>query len=333
MSSPTYRVEFEGVDVSALIADRLISMTVRDAADDSSDSFTLTLDNRDDAISFPKVGGSIQVWMGWGFDLVLKGTFFTDEVSEDLTSGEIEIQAKATKMTTDIKAPKTRTWEKLTLGQLAEKIAAAQGLVCKVHASLSGVNLGHINQKAESDLAMLRRLCRKHDGMMKVFHQNLVITPKGSGQTASGSDIPLITISDPARSEGRVTMQEKGVYSCVQAAYFDEDRQSLVNIKVGEDDGPTLVLKGREKDAASAYAKADAKLKEVIRGEASMSLSRPLTPDIVAPGKVKVIGHRKSANGIWYVESVDHTIGGGGYASSAMNLSSEAYEAKEKKVA
>lgn len=332
MVSATFRVEMEGRDVSALVRDRLISMSIKDCADSSSDAFNLTLDNRDDLISFPKIDGALRVWMGFGNDLTPMGTYFIDEVTEGLVSGDLEIQAKAVRMSSTIKAQQTKTWKgAYTLEKIAQEVASQNGLNCRVHPKCRGHAVGHINQRAESDIALLTRLARKAGAVMKVYEQTVVIVPKGAGEMASGEPIPTVLINDYTLSDGRVTLQERGSYSYVQAAYFDESRQAQVNIKVGDGKGPTLVLKGREKTAEAAYAAADAKLRELQRGEATMSLTRPLTPTIVAPGKVDVRGHRKSANGVWFVESVTHTIGGGGHSSSAMSLTTKGYEAKEKK--
>ena len=331
MKTASFRVEFDGRDVSSLVADRLISLSVRDAADASSDSFSLVLDNRDDMIGFPKIDGRISVWIGHGRELVSKGSFFTDEITEGLVSGELEITAKAVRMSSEIKAQNTATWPgPQTLGQLAEKIAQRHGLNCKINPKCSGHSVGHVNQKSESDMALLTRLSKKAGAVMKVYEQTLVIIPKGEAETAAGTAIPTVDIEDYSLSDGRVTVQERGSYAFVQAAYFDEARQSLVNVKVGQGEGATLVLKGREKDAQAAYAAAEAKLKELGRGVATMSLTRPLTPGIVAPGRVRVKGHRKTANGVWFVESVTHTIGGGGTSSSTMNLTTESYDAKKK---
>ena len=330
MKKAAFKVEFEGRDVSSLIADRLISLVVQDSADDKSDSFTLILDNRDDLINFPKIDGQIGVWIGYDGALVHKGTFFTDEVSEDLTTGEIDIQAKATRMTGEIKAQKTKTWGGITLGGLADQVAAQNGMVAKVHPEMDGVELGHVNQRAESDMALLTRLTKDNGGMMKVFDGRIVITPKASGQTASGTDIPLVVIDNPSTSEGRVTLQERGTHGAVQASYFDEENQVTVNVVAKGGEGPVKVLKTMEKTPQAALAKARAHQAELARGNATMSLTRPLTPEIVAPGKVHVKGHRKTANGIWFVESVTHTIGGSGVASSVMSLTTESYEAKKK---
>ncbi|MGL4507396.1 MAG: contractile injection system protein, VgrG/Pvc8 family [Aeromonas sobria] len=326
-----YRITAEGADITARIADRFISLTLTDNAGEDSDTFSLTLDNRDDKLLFPGTGTKLKIWIGPEGELMDKGLYTVDEISEDLWTGDLEITGKATDTKGTIKAQKTRTWAAGTLGAMARKIANENGYGVIVHKALDAIKLGHTNQKAESDMNLLTRICKKHSGLMKVGDGKILLTTKGSGETADGRPLPVTTISDPSESKGRVTLQERGSYGAVTVGWFDEGRQANISLTVkGTGTGPTQTLKGKFANQDEAVAAATAYLAAQERGKATMSLERPLTPDIVAPGKVKVTGHRQSANGVWLVESATHFVGSGGVSNTSLSLTTEEMDATKK---
>lgn len=327
-----YRIQAEGADITARISDRFISLTLTDNAGEDSDTFSLTLDNRDDKLKFPGTGTKLRIWIGPEGELMDKGLYTVDEISEDLWVGDLEITGKATDTKGTLKAQKTRTWEAQTLGAIARKVASENGYGCTVNARMESIKIPHTAQKAESDMNLLTRLCKKHSGIMKIGDGKVLITPRGSGETASGVPLPIVVISDPSESQGRVTLQERGTYGAVVVSWFDAGHQANVSLTVdGPKEGPTQTLKGKFRNQEEAIAAATAFLEEQDRGKATMSMTRPLTPDIVAPGKVKVIGHRQSANGVWYVESATHYVGSGQPSSTSLSLTTEEYEAEQPK--
>ncbi|MGL5093723.1 MAG: phage late control D family protein [Aeromonas sobria] len=327
-----YRVVAEGADITALISDRFISLTLTDNAGEDSDTFSLTLDNRDDKLKFPGTGTKLRIFIGPEGSLMDKGLYTVDEISEGLEIGDLEISGKATDTKGTLKAQKTRTWAAQTLGAMARKIAGENGYGCTVNPRMDGIKIPATAQKAESDMNLLTRLCKKHSGLMKVGDGKVLITPKGSGETASGEPLPVVVISDPSESTGRVTLQERGTFGAVVVSWFDAGRQANVSLTVnGPKDGPTQTLKGKFRNQEEAIAAATAFLEEQDRGKATMSMVRPLTPDIVAPGKVRVTGHRQSANGSWFVESATHYVGSGSVSSTSLSLTTEEYDAEKPK--
>ncbi|AWH15337.1 hypothetical protein [Aeromonas phage 14AhydR10PP] len=332
MKEGHYRIMAEGADITALISDRFISLTLTDNAGEDSDTFALTLDNRDDRLKFPGTGTKLRIFIGPEGALMDKGSYTVDEISEGLEIGDLEISGKATDTKGTLKAQKTRTWAAQTLGAMARKIAGENGYGCTVNPRMEGIKLPAIAQKAESDMNLLTRLCKKHSGLMKVGDGKVLITPKGSGETASGLPLPVVVISDPSESKGRVTLQERGTFGAVVVSWFDAGRQANISLTVnGPKEGPTQTLKGKFRNQDEAVAAATAFLEEQDRGKATMSLVRPLTPDIVAPGKVRVVGHRQSANGSWFVESATHYVGSGQVSSTSLSLTTEEYDAEKPK--
>lgn len=332
MKRGLFKIEAEGNDITHLIRDRFLDLYVTDAAGKDSDSFRLVLDNRDDKITLPATGYKLRIWIGLDGAMVDKGQFTVDEISESLDTGDIEVTGRAADMTATINKAKTCTWDgPLKLADLANTIAVDHGYSCQVHPSLASIELGHINQKAESDMNLLTRLCEAHSALMKLGGGYLLIVPREAGEAATGAPLGEVLIDDPSKSSGRVTIQEAATTKAVQTCYFDAANQQLVNVVVGEKDAKPMELKGRCKDEAEAVERANAKLRELARGKAKMSLTRPLTPEIVSPGKVRVANHRQSANGVWFVESAEHHVGSSGVSSTALQLSTHEHDSAKRK--
>jgi hypothetical protein len=188
---------------------------------------------------------------------------------------------------------------------------------------------------------LLTRLARELGAVAKPVGGRLVVVPKGEAKTVSGAPLPTVLIDDPQNSSGRVTIQERNDYQSVVAYWFNEKEQRKMPAVAGlvegvaavfgdppdsasqaEDDadsqaGPRYIMRKTYSDQKSAQEAALAQLKKLLRGKSSMSISRPLTPSIVAEGRLDVRNHRSSANRLWQVESVTHVVGSGGAASSS----------------
>lgn len=308
MKPPAFKILANGTDITRKINDRLERLTVRDAPGIKSDTVTLEIDNRDQAVELPPTGAKLEVWIGIGEDLTFKGTYQVTELEEPLHEDILTIHAVAAQYKSGgIKAPKDRTFDDITLGDLVGQIAGEHGLTPVISEALAGIEFDHIDQKAESDVNLLNRLGRQYDAIAKPVAERLLMTPKGEGKTASGQSMPEITISDPANSSGRVTITERTNYQSVIAHWFDEDLQKKQTVKAGGGD-PAFTLRRQYGNEQEAQDAAEAELAKQQRGKKSFTLERPLTPGMTAESRVIVQNHKASANGTWIAESVDHII-------------------------
>ncbi|MDE1464775.1 hypothetical protein [Spartinivicinus poritis] len=76
MQKLIYKILANRKDITQLIADRLIKLTVQDEAGVKSDAVTIELDNRDQTIQLPKTGAELEVWLQG----VYKGLYVVDEL-------------------------------------------------------------------------------------------------------------------------------------------------------------------------------------------------------------------------------------------------------------
>lgn len=319
MEKPSFKIEANGNDITSIIRDRLESLSVHDATGSTSDMITIELDNRDNAIYLPSTGAELNIWIGLGEKLTYKGLYQVTEIEEPMESFFLTITATASAFKGEIKSPKSRSFDDITLGQLAEKIAKENNLTPVISNDLSIIHFDHIDQTNESDLNLLTRLGKEFDAVAKPVAGRLLITKKGAGKTASGKDMPEITIDDPSGTTGRITITERSNYNSVLAVWFDENTQQKYETKAGLEP-PVFTLKQQFVDEKSAKYAAEAKLERFQRGKKTLSIQRPLTPELTAESRVTIKNHKQSANGSWIAESVDHSISGSGFATTSVKL-------------
>lgn len=316
---PSFKIVANDQDITSLIRDRFISLTVSDSAGEESDTATITIDNRDNKVAFPETGATLDIYMSSASgDLVFKGVYEVDELEEPLDSYTLTISAKAAKMKSSIKAPKSAVYDDVTFGGLVSSVAAAHGYESSVSDALASTAFAHIDQVKESDMALLTRLAADIGATIKPIANRLVAVPRGESKSVSGQDLPTIEISDPTASSGSVTILERNAFAAVMASWFDEAAQETKTF-VTSGDSPCFEIAKPFANEEAATAAATAKLKELKRGRAKLSLTRPLSPDIVAEGRVVLSNHKASANGEWLVDRVTHTLESDSYASSVLS--------------
>ena len=82
------------------------------------------------------------------------GAWQVSELETDDRAGTLTIEATGAKMTGPIQTPRDASYDQATLGQLAAAIAERHNLPLAISAALKAEALGHIDQRAESDLAL-----------------------------------------------------------------------------------------------------------------------------------------------------------------------------------
>ncbi len=307
MKNASYKIEANGADITAKIRGRLVSLSVHDAAGIESDTVTIELDNRDNVIALPPRGAALRVWIGPEGGLVFKGVYEVDELEEPLDDEALVIHGKAAKMSSSFKAPRDRTYDDITLGELVRQIAEAHGYEPAVTDALAGIVFDHIDQRGESDMNLLTRLARDYGAVAKPVADKLAVVIKAASESVSGASLPVLPIDDPENSSGRVTITGDSEYSSTVAYWFDEDAQQRVAVTVGDGE-PVYTMRQSYKDAEAAQKAAEAKLGELQRGTSTLSLTRPLTPNIMPEGELVLTNHKASANRSWLVETADHVI-------------------------
>jgi phage protein D len=240
MSTPAFRLEADGTDLTGIIADRLISLRITDQAGQQSDSLEVALDDRNAQVPVPRSGAWLKVWLGYraaGQAPVYMGSYAVDEV--DLGNGPRSMVIKATAAQTApelVKEQRSQSWHNTTLGKIAEEIAKRNGLQLVLKGKLGDVKVKHEDQTSESDQSFLTRLAEKYGATIKPADGTLIVAPRGKG---SASPVPNTT--------GRISAGQ-AVALARQAGFTGNDAITMGAIAMAESGGQVRALNSKPPD-------------------------------------------------------------------------------------
>ncbi len=315
--TPAVRIEADGADITALIEDRLLSLSISDAAGTDSDTAEIELDDRGYRIALPEPGAELVIWMGYReTGLVEMGTFVVDECSGQGPASTLTIHAKAADMRGGIKAPKTQAWEDKTLGEIVDTIAARHGLRAAVAPALRAVRWAYVAQTKESDLHFLSRLAIDLDATVKPAGGALVVVPKGEGVTADGAPIPEVELSAAALSDWSWTATGRSRYASAVAEWSEPGTATVHRVETGSGE-PVLELRRRYATEDEARRAAEAALKRAVRASGSLSATcTGFAGELMAEGVVILSGIKPELTGRWTMPRVSHRFDAGGLTTS-----------------
>ena len=302
MQKVTLKIKINGEDKTALIIDRLTSLTVTDQAGLDSDTLSLTLDDRAPHIKLPPVKATLQLWLNQTY----MGAWQVSELETDDRAGTLTIEATGAKMTGPIQTPRDASYDQITLGQLAAAIARRHGLPLAITAELKAEALGHIDQRGESDLALLTRLTHPLGAIAKLADQKLIIAHKDRAKSISGKPLPAITLD--ATAQGiyiRGTIKGRAKITQTRAYWQTADMPQKQAVTQGAA-GQTYTLKGTYSARGVAKAAAWAKLKALQRAEIDIQCDLPGHPACKAERPLTLANHRHA--GDYIIQSATHQI-------------------------
>ena len=314
--TPTFRIFADTQEITDVILDRFISLSVTDEEGMQSDTAEICLDDRDSATELPPKGANLKILLGYKEEgLVEMGLFTVDEVELMGPPDVLIIKGKSANMRDSLKEQKTRSWDVTTIGDLVAAIAGEHGFEPRVGEFLSPIDLPHLDQTEESDLHLLTRLARQYGAISKPAGNYLLFVPKGEGKSATGKAISPVAINRSEASNHRVTLADRGKYQAVLANWHDTVTGKRISVKVG-DEKPVFTLRHVYSDATAAGIAAQAKLDKLKRGLGTLSLTLQHGNSKLAAGaKLTLSGFRNGVDGDWVATRVNHNLSGGGYSS------------------
>ncbi len=313
MTTPGFRVEANGGDITSLIADRLISMRLNEQAEQQSDSLEITLDDREKRVPVPANGTWLRVWLGYSKPVYM-GAFAVDEVELSMGPRSMVIKATASNTAPTLqKEQRTKSWHNTTLGTVVQEIAGRHNVVPVIKGSLASTQIKHEDQTNESDQAFLTRLAEKFKATIKPADGKLVVVPRGDKDNAGS-----VTIRQEDVTNWRATLKNRGAYGGVKARYLDRTLNKEKTVSAGQSGGALPVFEEKQlyKSQTEAQKAADSRLQSLRAGEVRISITLPGRPDVNAEGLVTLQGFRGEVDGTWNVKQVTHDLSGSGYVTT-----------------
>lgn len=316
---PTFRIIADGADITALINDRLLLLRTLDKPGMESDEFELRIDDRDGAVTLPKRGAGIEIYLGYGSNALSRlGRYTVDDIEVSGPPDTLVIRGKASDMRGSGKTTRSGSWESVPLSRIVSDIGARNGWApeCSV-----ATVVPRADQLNESDFNFITRLAKDHDCTAKVADSKLLVLPRQSGQTASGKSLAAVIIrrSDVSRWQFRFT--DRTTQKAVKAKYQDKKTGELVNLTLDNDDAPAglpPVHTDRHihpnKSAAEQAAKA--RLAAFNRSTAEVRLEMVGRTDLFAERQINAQGFKEGLDGVFLVDSVEQVFTQSGWSTS-----------------
>lgn len=341
----------EKQDISKLISDRLISLTLTDSRGFEADQLDLTLDDADGLLELPSRGAILSLAIGWANEpLVYKGEYSVDEVEHSGAPDIVTIRARSADMRGSLMNRYERSFDNKTIGEIVAQIAEENQLKPLVDKAFQHFQIKHIDQTNESSINLLTRLAEEYDAIATVKNGNLLFITAGTGKTASGQVLPKIRITRSDGDSHRFAIAEVDNYKAVKAYWHDTDtgkrgevlidensEVKMVNKKtkkgkvskskktvvvqhqpVESDSDNIKTLRHTYKTEQSALRACQREFSRLQRGVASFSLNLAVgNAELMPELPVQVVGFKPQIDSTdWIITQVTHSIGESGFTTA-----------------
>ncbi|VVN75069.1 phage late control D family protein [Pseudomonas fluorescens] len=316
---PAFRLAVDGLDIAQIISPRLMSLELTDNRGVEADQLSITLSDHDGLLTIPPKGAVVRLWLGWSdTGLVDKGTYTVDETEHSGAPDVLSIRARSADLRKGLKTKRERSWSNTTLGDVLGDIAIGNGLTATVSGALDGLPILQLDQANESDANLISRLGEEFDAVASVKAGCLLCLPAGGGKTASGMDLPHITLTRADGDQHRYLQADRDSYDGVRAYYYDVNSAKKQEAIAGGGDN-LKDLRHTYSDQQSALRAARAEFRRLQRGSATLSYTLAMgRPDLIPELTYTLQGVKAEIDEIiWYGGNVQHSLtDSGGYTVS-----------------
>lgn len=335
--TPAFSIIIEGKDVTTVMDERLMSLTLTDNRGFEADQLDLELDDADGKIVLPRRGAVINFALGWkGQPLFPKGAFTVDEIEHSGAPDKLTIRARSADFRETLNTRREKSWHKTTVGDVVREVAARHKLKMALGKDVAGKSVEHMDQTNESDASFLMKLARQYGAIASIKDGNLLFIRQGQGRTASGKPLPVITITRQAGDGHHFTLADRGAYTGVIASWLDTkepQKKETATVKrrrkkakpepteaekaekkqgdylVGTDEN-VLVLSRTYASRGNAERAAKMQWERLQRGVASFSLQLAEgRADLYTEMPVKVSGFKQPIDDAeWTITTLTHSV-------------------------
>lgn len=322
---PAFRLTVDGLDIAQLISPRLMSLELTDNRSVEADQLSITLSDHDGLLSIPPKGAVLRLWLGWSdTGLVDKGTYTVDETEHSGAPDVLSIRARSADLRKGLKTKRERSWSNTTLGEVLGDIAIGNGLTATISGELDGLPILQLDQANESDANLISRLGEEFDAVASVKAGCLLCLPAGGGKTASGLDLPHITLTRADGDQHRYLQADRDSYDGVRAYYYDVNSAKKQEAIAGGGDN-LKDLRHTYSDRQSALRAARAEFRRLQRGSATLSYNLAIgRPDLIPELTYTLQGVKAEIDEIiWYGGNVQHSLSADGGYTVSLELESK----------
>ena len=306
---PNFKLEANGKDITDVIRANLISLNFDDKEGSKSDEISFGVSG---IYAKPVFGDNLKLWLGYGEDLYLCGSFSVQTASRDYKNQTTEVRATAVNFASPQKIKKRRSWENTTVFEIAKKIAGENKLAVKT--SGQDQNIASVLQNDAGDLDFLYGLCFDYGFIMAVKNNTIVIAAKDAkgdetqtSNTPKNESLPAFTLNLSELYSLEITEANRNSYGAVIVEWQDTEAGKTKSIKVGSGEQTYKMQIAQPKSDNEAFRQGEAKLNELQKGGINGRCSLPGS-NIVAGGKLKFSGIAGLEANEFSIKSVSHRL-------------------------
>ncbi|MDN8575781.1 contractile injection system protein, VgrG/Pvc8 family [Acinetobacter baumannii] len=316
---PIYRLEVDGNDISPLVVDRLISLSIKDNRGLVVDSVDIDLDDSDGQLEIPPEGAIIQVWIGWSnTGLVNKGKYKVESVTHRGAPDVLSISAFSNDVSEGLKQKRERSFSNKTIQVIFETVGAEYALKTIVHNTLANRVISYIAQN-ESDANLITRIADEYDAIATVKNGHLILLPRGISQTVSGLPLPTAQI---IRSDGDGHNYTTGTgtdrITGVKAYYYDTAKSKKLYVVIGDNEDNLKEIRYIHRDKKTAELAAQAEYNRCKRASQKLSYTFAFgQPNLIPEQEFVFTGLKPQIDDIvWLGTNVTHNLTDSGFTTS-----------------
>lgn len=316
---PIYRLEVDGSDISPIVSDRLISLSLKDNRGLVVDSVDIDLDDSDGLLEIPPEGAIIQVWLGWSnTGLVDKGKYKVESVTHRGAPDVLSISAFSNDVSEGLKQKRERSFSNKTIQAIFENVGAEYELKTIVHDTLASRVISYIAQN-ESDANLITRIADEHDAIATVKNGHLILLPRGVSQTVSGLPLPTAQI---IRSDGDGHNYTTGTgtdrITGVKAYYYDAGKSKKLHVVIGDNEDNLKEIRYVHRDKKTAELAAQAEYNRCKRSSQKLSYTFAYGQPTLIPEQEFIFSGLKPQieDIIWLGTNVIHNLTDSGFTTS-----------------
>ena len=316
---PIYRLEVDGNDISPLVVDRLISLSIKDNRGLVVDSVDIDLDDSDGQLEIPPEGAIIQIWIGWSNSgLVDKGKYKVESVTHRGAPDVLSISAFSNDVSEGLKQKRERSFSNKTIQVIFETVGAEYDLKTIVHNTLANRVISYIAQN-ESDANLIPRIADEYDAIATVKNGHLILLPRGTSQTVSGLPLPTAQI---IRSDGDGHNYTTGTgtdrITGVKAYYYDTAKSKKLYVVIGDNEDNLKEIRYIHRDKKTAELAAQAEYNRCKRASQKLSYTFAFgQPNLIPEQEFVFTGLKPQIDDIvWLGTNVTHNLTDSGFTTS-----------------
>lgn len=318
MITPAYDITIGGTSILERLQGRAVAITVTDSAGSESDTLSLEIEVGDRLVELPRKGAILAASLGYKeTGLTYMGLYTADETRVSGMPLMIQVEAKSADMRASQKEHRTGQFVNRTVGQIVSEVAGRNGLAAAVSDALGSRLIPYLGQTEELDLNLLSRLARAHGAISAPKNGRWVFAERGSGLSASGQAMPVITLAPQMCTSFDIVMPDRPQVKEVRAHWHDR-RDAARKIETaaagGDESGFTLRHDFASQDEAKWAA--EGKARELKAKGGSFSAVLPGTPLLGAETVVLTAGFYPGADFAWTVKTATHAMTPSGFTTS-----------------